>query len=242
MRFTRILGGMAVAILAMGMSSGVAKADGDPRGATHTPGDPGTPYETSNVFSLAPFGSVDPTGVCSYSAQAGEEDCTLKNMSGANWTEISITLGGESSCSGITATSDLFLDSSCQVIQGAATLVFAGVEYSQGAQNFITTAAAIGAAGGLSGPIVQQELLTNQPGETAYLPLCGSTASGNTGGTPGVMAGCDVEFSFSGDGSGDWPIGTTFSVVAPEPGVTALLGLGLLAMMFVGSRFKTVKN
>jgi len=233
---------MAVAILAVGMSAGMAKADGDPRGATHTPGDPGTPYETSNVFSLAPFGSVDPTGVCTYSATAGEEDCTLKNMSGANWTEISITLGGESSCSGITATSDLFVDSSCQVIDGAATLVYAGVEYSQAAQNFITTAAAIGAAGGLTGPQVQQELLTNEPGETAYTPLCGSTVSGNAGGTPGVMAGCDVEFSFYGDQSGDWPIGTTFGVVAPEPRAISLLVLGLLAMVFVGSRFKTVKN
>jgi hypothetical protein len=250
MRFCRISSYLAVAILAFGMT-GIAKADGgDPRGATHTPGVSGTPYETSNQFDLAPFGTTnDPTGICTFDASigaGGEEDCTLKNMSGSNWADIAITLGGISSCQGISASSDLFLSATCDLVNGTATLEFDGVAYSAAAEAFITQSAAEAAtcpaAAGCTGPIIQQTLLTNPPTEAAFTPLCGSTAAGDQGGTPGVMAGCDVTFTFNGDSSGDWTPGQTFSVLAPEPSALPMLALGLLAMMFLGSRFRTARN
>ena len=193
-------------------------------------------------FDLAPFGST--SDLCSYSSSLGEEDCTVKNLSGFNWTNLNVTTG-LSSCTGVTASSDLFATSTCSVVNGSAVLTFNGVDYSSGAQSFIDTANQLASlclpSQGCTGGLVQQELLTGNLA-ASYLPYCASSASGGAGGLPGVLAGCDVEFSFLGDSTGNWPTGTSFSVLAPEPSTTSLLALGLLAMFFVGSRFRKLQS
>jgi hypothetical protein len=230
----------AVAVLALGMSAGIASADGgDPRGQVHTPTVSGTPG-VGDLFDLAPFGTSN--DLCTFAN--GEEDCTVKNLSGFNWTSLTIATSA-SSCAGISTSTDLFGSSSCNVVGGQAVLDFAGVAYSQGAQSFINYADSQAGlcfpAGSCTGGQVQQSLLTG-PLESGFMPYCASSASGGAGGTPGVLAGCDVEFSFFGDGSGNWATGTSFSVQAPEPSTMSFLALGLLAMVFLGSRFRNANN
>ncbi len=245
MKFCKLLSLAAVAVLAVGMTAGIASADGtDPKGTVHSPSNPGTPG-VGIAFTLDPFGPIQGggTGLCTFANN--EEDCTVKNLSGFNWTDIEIVLGapagGSLDCGSITVSSDLFTQSSCADSTGGVTLSFLGVDYSQAAQNFINAAnnlAGICTPDCQTGGQWQQTLLTGQGGPSLE-PICASTVSGGTGGTPGVLAGCDVEFSFGiGPDGGNWPLGTTFQASAPEPSTISLMGMGLLAMLALGSFYK----
>jgi hypothetical protein len=248
MKFCKLLSMVAIAVLALGITAGVANADGsDPKGTVHSPVAPGTPG-VGIAFQLDPFGPIAPgggTGLCTFANN--EEDCTVKNLSGFNWTDIEVVLGapvgGSLDCSDITLGSDLFTQTSCADSTGGVTLSFLGVSYSPGAQSFIETANLLAgncpspSANCLTGGQIEQLLQTTNP--QGYQPYCSSDASGGQGGTPGVLAGCDVEFSFGiGADGGNWPLGTTFSASAPEPSTISLMGMGLFAMLFLGNFYK----
>lgn len=246
MKFSKIFGMAAMAVLTFGLTAAIASADGtDPRGSVHSPTNPGTP-DVGLHFTLDPFGPIQGggTGLCSFTN--GEEDCMVKNTSGINWTDVEIVIGNPANgpaanCDDISLTTDLFNQTICTQQQNGVELSFLGVTYSQAALSLISTGntlAAICAPNCPSGPEWQQTLLGGANGASLQ-PICASTQSGGTGGTPGVLNGCDVSFSFGvGQDGGNWATGATFDVSAPEPSTISMMGLGLLGMLMVGTFYK----
>lgn len=239
--------------LAAGMTGAVAHADGtDPQGRWQAPGNGGTPG-VGNEFSLPAFpttgtiGPIDNTGCIAGEDASGNEtlDCTLKNQSNNNWTEATITSSDAVPCSDVMVSTNMFLNAGCmQNAAGDAVLAFSGVQYSASNLTFLGLApASLDGCNPSADPdcnvtYVQTGLL--QPGPAGQpSPFIGN-CSPSAGSVPGVPIGCDFEIILGAGPDGDWPAGTSFSVIAPEPSTVALLLIGLASLPFVIRRRKLI--
>ena len=240
MRTCRLFMGLVLMGLVVGMSAAVAKADGDPAGRLQGPNGGGTPG-ADNEFSLAAFGTTG--GGCSYDGTT--EDCVLKNQSSNNWTWVTLTSSDVLPCfdsmgnPNVVVSTDLFQSAYCtNNAAGDAVLNFSGVVYSSNLARFLSDeqdsligCVPVGGAG-CTLPAVQTPIVE--------LPAFSSDCQAGNGSTPGVLVGCDFEFLLGpGPDGNNWPTGTTFDGVAPEPSTLGMLLAGLVGLPFAIRRRKS---
>lgn len=249
MRITRVGMWVMAVVLVGGLSAVVAHADGiDPQGKFQAPPISGTPGVGAD-FSLAAFGSTSPG--CTFTngpdglPADGTEDCILKNQSSFNWTYVTLTTSQDTPCGpSIPFTTDLFENVSCSndAKTGDATFVFSGVNYSAPQAAFLSDVANLIPAGCSPATNPACDLTDIQTGLIENQAFSGNCQPDNANGIfPGVPVGCDFEFNFSpGADGGNWALGTTFDVAAPEPSTLGILAIGLGALMFAGWRRKAL--
>jgi hypothetical protein len=240
MRMSRFSLWAAVVILAVGMTAAVAHADGtDPQGKFQNPNNGGTPG-VDNEFSLPAFGSSGPG--CTWNVGGDQtEDCVLKNQSNTNWTWVNITVGADVACGSIMFTTDLFSNpvSCTNNADNTTTILLTGVNYSpQNTALFTTANTALSACNPVGNPNCT---ITNIQTELVESPLFSGNCVPGNGYFPGVLIGCDFEIELGpGADGGNWPIGASINVVAPEPPAIALLLIGLAGLPFAVRRHKSL--
>jgi hypothetical protein len=120
-------------VLLFGVSAVAAFADGssgtDPKGSFHSPGGGGTPGAGLN-FSLPPFGTSN--AACGFFASTQTENCIFQNVSGVNWSSVTLFTTDSNGCAGISLNTNLFESATCVVGgNGDAILKFSGVNVNE---------------------------------------------------------------------------------------------------------------
>ncbi|HUJ30305.1 MAG TPA: hypothetical protein VLY23_03425 [Candidatus Acidoferrum sp.] len=245
MMIRRLLMLAAVGALIVGMSPSAVRADStgtDPQGKFQSPVGGGTPG-VGEQFNLT-FGVSDPSVGCTASTDSGgniTEDCIAKNLSGFNWTSVTISSTVMVPCSEVTVVpSDLFTSSNCTNNDGGTQLNWWGVNYSTNDNNFL---AAVDAEASLCNPhnpltptctdSAIQESLDNVDG--GLLPDICTAGDGPAadGSVPGVLDGCDFELQLGvGPDGGDWANRTPFTVKGTEPSGLVLSVVGLAGLVY----------
>jgi len=249
MRVIRVITWALAMVLAGGMTAAVVQADGtDPQGKFQGLPGGGTPG-VGDEFTLAAFGTSQ--GGCVFAngpdgmADDGTETCTFKNQSNTNWTWATITSSAAVPCltedgsSNIQVSTNLFENASCSNLDnGDAVMTFSGVNYNasatlliSGVNNTYLSCQALGGGPDCNVPAIQTPLVEDQDAADC-------SASGTY--VPGVLVGCDFQIILGpSPDPGDWPLGTSFSVIAPEPSTAGLLLTGLVALPFAVRRRKS---
>jgi hypothetical protein len=188
-------------VLLVGVSAVAAFADGvpgnDPNGQFHSPGGGGTPGAGLD-FSLPPFGTpVGPnSGPCEFNPSNQSEQCLFQNVSGVNWTSVTLYTSDSNGCSGVSLSSNLFESSTCVVgANGDAILEFSGVNVTESDPGNGTNAVCTPAAGIIPGVIAgcDFEILLGPSVDPGNWPM-GMTTNGAANPEPStlvlMLSGC----------------------------------------------------